>query len=80
MKPHAFQPYACSTASRVKAAVNSKLELTALGEHLGSCRPAHGHLFALHCRAQTMHGFLASRFVSTLVFAVLIFGLHSWLA
>jgi hypothetical protein len=80
MNTHATQPYASSTASRAKAAVASKLELTALGEHLGSCRPTHGHLFALHCGAQTMHGFFASRFVTTLVLVVVVFVLHSWLA
>jgi hypothetical protein len=80
MNPHAFQPFVCSTASKGRAAVSSKLELVALGEHLGSCRPVHGHLFALHCGAQAMHGFFASRFVTTLVLVALFFGLHSWLA
>ena len=51
----------------------SPMELSALKEHLVSCRDSRGSLFALHCVAESMNGFMASRLVTTLVaFALLI--------
>jgi hypothetical protein len=62
-----------STASYGDKAETSPMELSALGEHLDLCKSAHGRMFALHCVAQSMHGFLAARFMTTLVvFAVVI--------
>lgn len=66
-----------STASFGDAADISPLELSALGEHLALCRGARGRLFALQCAAQTMHGFVAARFVTTLVVVALLIGVGS---
>ena len=66
-----------STASFGDSAETSPMELSALGEHLNSCRGAHGRLFALQCAAQTMHGFVAARLVTTLLLLALLIGLVS---
>ncbi|WP_296443714.1 hypothetical protein [Rhodoferax sp. UBA5149] len=66
-----------STASFGDTADTSPTELWALGEHLNLCRGARGRLFALHCIAQTMHGFVAARFVTTLVVVGLLIGVGS---
>jgi len=54
-------------------------DLFTLGEHLGTCQPVHPQLFALFCVADTMHGFVAARFVTTLVVIALLLGLTSWI-
>lgn len=59
-----------STASFGDAADTSPMELSALGEHLDLCKAKHGRLLALHCVAQRLHGFVAARFVTTLVVVV----------
>lgn len=48
-------------------------ELCELGEHLAACRGTQGKLFALRRAAETMHGFAAARFVTTVVIVVAIF-------
>lgn len=53
------------------------MELSALGEHLGHCKGAHGRLFTLHCLAETLNGFLSARLVTTLVLAALLIGMAS---
>ena len=69
-RKHIFQPW--STSSFGHTPNLSAVEQMALGDHLGMCRSPHGHLFALHCAAQTMRGFMVSRFVTTLVIAALL--------
>jgi pimeloyl-ACP methyl ester carboxylesterase len=54
-------------------------DLSALGEHLGNCRSTHRHLLTLHCAAQSMGGFMATRFVTTVVLVVVFVGLNIWL-
>lgn len=66
-----------STASFGDAADTSPMELSALGEHLDLCRGSNDRLFALQCVAQTLHGFVASRFVTTLVVVALLIGVAS---
>lgn len=66
-----------STASFGDTADTSPMELSALGEHLDLCRGSRGRLFALHCVAQAMHGFVAARFVTTLVVVALLIGVGS---
>jgi hypothetical protein len=63
-----------STASYGHDADTTPMELSALGEHLNLCRNPHGRLFALHCAAESMHGFGATRFVTTLVIIASIIG------
>ena len=53
----------------------SPMDLSALGDHLGLCKNTHAPIFALHCVAQTMHGFVAARFVTSLVVITLLIGI-----
>ena len=53
------------------------MDLSALGEHLGHCKRAHGRLFTLQCLADTLNGFLSARLVTTLVLAALLIGVAS---
>ncbi len=66
-----------STSTFSNCADTTPMELSALGEHLGHCQGAHGRLITLHCVAETLNGFLASRLVTTLVVATLLIGLAS---
>ncbi|NDP40039.1 MAG: hypothetical protein GZ093_15020 [Rhodoferax sp.] len=66
-----------STASFGNTAETSPMELSALGAHLELCRRAHGPLFFLQCAAQTMHGFVVGRFVTTVVVVALLIGVLS---
>lgn len=50
------------------------LELSLLGEHLGLCK-GHNPAFAVLCAAQSMRGFLAARFVTSLLLIVALVGL-----
>lgn len=63
-----------STASFGDTPDTSPMEMSALGEHLDLCQGARGRLFALQCMAGTMNGFVAGRFVTTLVVVALIIG------
>jgi hypothetical protein len=56
-----------STAAYGDKAETTPQELSALGEHLDLCRDTHGHVTALHAAMQAMHGFGASRFITTLL-------------
>ena len=71
-----FTPF-WSTASFGDTAVTSPMELSALGDHLDLCRGSRGPLFVLSCIGQTLHGFVAARFVTTLVVVVLLMGVGS---
>lgn len=61
-----------STSSFGAAPDPSPTEVSALGEHLDVCRRLSGRLFALKCGAQALHGFVAVRFVTTLVAVALL--------
>ncbi|MDO8252693.1 MAG: hypothetical protein Q7T78_23645 [Rhodoferax sp.] len=77
MNTHVIAIPSWSTASFGDTVDTSPLELSALGEHLDLCRGSHDRLFALQCAAQTMHGFVAARFVTTVVLVVLLIGVGS---
>lgn len=68
-----------TTASRGHAADTSPGDLFALGEHLDSCKALQGRLFALHRPASMLHGFVAARFVTTVVVAAVLMGLNGWI-
>lgn len=68
-----------STASFGDTADTSPMELSALGDHMDACRPLKGRLFAARCAAEAMHGFVASRLVTTLVVAALLIGASSFM-
>ena len=69
------QQAAWSTASFGDAADTSPVELSVLGQHLDSCKRAHGRWLAMQCVADRMNGFIAARVVTTLVVAALWIGL-----
>ncbi|MCX7249900.1 MAG: hypothetical protein NTX37_00080 [Burkholderiales bacterium] len=52
-------------------------ELSALVEHLQLCRGAAGRLFALRCMLETLNGFVAAHFVTTLVTLALLTGISA---
>ncbi len=64
-----------STASFGGNADTSPLELMSLGDHLGLCKSAQGPFFALHCMAESVRGFFAARFVTTLMGVALLIGI-----
>jgi len=66
-----------STAALGAQAGFSSLELSALVEHLQLCRGASGRLFALRCMLETLNGFVAARFVTTLVMLALLIGVSA---
>lgn len=55
----------------------SSPELSALVEHLQLCRGSAGRLFGLHCLLDTLNGFVAARFVTTLVTLALLIGVSA---
>jgi hypothetical protein len=63
-----------STTCYDEGSETSPMELSALGEHLSVCKGAHGRLHSLQCAAETMHGFVATRFVTTVVIVALLIG------
>jgi hypothetical protein len=66
-----------STASFGDAVDTSPMELSALGEHLHLCRSLSGRLFVLRCGAEAVQGFVAARFVTTVVVLTLVIGIGS---
>jgi hypothetical protein len=64
-----------STASFGGNADTSSMELLSLGDHLGVCKSPNGHLFALYCLVESVRGFMAARFVTTLIGVVLLIGI-----
>jgi len=67
-----------STASFGGNSDTSPMELVSLGDHLGVCKSVHGHVFAIYCAAETMRGFMVTRFVTTLVVLALLIGITSF--
>lgn len=61
-----------STASFEEATDSLPMELSALGQHVDRCRGARGRWFALHSAAERLNGFVAQRFVTTLVVVTLL--------
>ena len=65
------------TSSFGAATITSPKEMSALEAHLACCKGSRGRLFALHCTAETMHSFVASRFLTMLVVVALLIGIAS---
>jgi hypothetical protein len=63
-----------STASYCDATASQPMELAALGEHLSLCRATHRRWSTLRHLGGMLHGFAASRFVTTLAVAALLIG------
>jgi hypothetical protein len=66
-----------STASFGDDTDTSPLELDALGQHMQACNGSKGRLFGLHSAAHTAHGFMASRFVTTLALVAMLVAVGS---
>lgn len=70
MNMHAISHPSWSTASFGSAMDISPMDLSALVDHFARCQGCRGRLFALRCAAEATHGFVATRFVTTLVVMV----------
>ncbi len=75
MTNHAHTPHFWNTATFGGNTETSPLDLQSLEDHLGVCKSPNGDLFALHCAAESARGFLANRFVTTLVVVALLIGI-----
>ena len=69
-----------TTSSYGDPADTRPLDLNTLGQHLHLCQGSSGRIFALRCGADSVHGFVASRLVSSLVVVVTLIctGLVFW--
>jgi hypothetical protein len=66
-----------ATAAIDGAADTSPMELFALGAHIDRCNGSRGRMFGLRCAVDAIHGFIAPRFVTTLIVIGLVFGVAS---
>ncbi len=66
-----------ATAAIDGAADTSPMELFALGAHVDRCNGSRGRMFGLRCAADAIHGFIAPRFVTTLIAIGIVFGVAS---
>ena len=67
------------TASRSDTSKSSGTDLLVLGEHLSACPQLHRHLMTLHGVVESIHGFVATRFITTLVVVAVVVGFGYWL-
>lgn len=74
MTPPNQTPPFWSTASFGDSPDTSPMELSALGEHLDVCKGTNSRWFTLQCVGEAMNGFIAARFVTTMVVATLLIG------
>lgn len=63
-----------STAAFAEPKLNAAWERSSLGAHLDLCRITNSRMFALRCAAESMNGFVMSRFITTLVVLTLFIG------
>ena len=63
-----------STASFGDDADTLPMELSELGAHMTACKTLSGRMFFARCAAESLHGFVAGRLVTTLVVAALLIG------
>ncbi len=64
-----------STSTGLDSADSMPMELEALGEHVSRCNTTRSRWFAWRCRADSVHDFVAPRFVTTLVIAAAVVGI-----
>lgn len=67
------------TSAHSDDAKSTLSDLAALGEHMSTCPQLHRHLLKLHGATEAMNGFVATRFVSTLLVFAFIIGLGIWM-
>lgn len=69
-----------TTSTAAEAGDTTPAELDALGAHVSHCNGCRGRWFTLRCLADSVHDFLAGRFVTTLLIAGAAIGAASiWL-
>ncbi len=68
-----------STAAFGGGGTGALLDRDALGEHLQRCQGGVGRGFALRCGAEKLNGFIAARFVSSVLMLALVVGGVLWL-
>lgn len=78
MTTFANSPQCWTTASAGCLTDPLRRDFSALHEHLANCQTTHRHLVTLRCAAQTLRGFLAARFVTTVVLAGVFLGVNIW--
>jgi hypothetical protein len=66
-----------ATSSLDGAAETTPMDLSILGAHVDLCNGLRGRMFAFRCAADALFGFLAPRFVTTLLVVALVFGVGS---
>jgi hypothetical protein len=73
MSEYTFAPVSGLQTCKASA---SPLDLSLLGAHLASCHTSLGRMFRVRCLAESIHGFVAARIVTTLfgVTAVVLLG------
>ena len=69
-----------STASLGDMPHSTPKERLTLAEHLKMCIGSRGRMFTLHCLAETLNGFMLSRFVTTVAMVALLIGASSLIA
>lgn len=76
LKHPVIPPFSWATTSQGGSTTTSLKELSVLGEHLRLCNKcSDSRLAVLHCFARATHGFVATRFVTTLVVLGLVMGM-----
>jgi hypothetical protein len=55
-------------------------DASALSKHLAHCEVPNKRLFAMRCAAETMHGFVMGRFITTLAVVFALIGGYSLIA
>lgn len=51
---------------------------SSLSDHVQQCMLASGPMHRVHCAAETVHGVLAHRFVTTLVVVAIVLAVGGW--
>lgn len=74
MNAQAARPPRWSTAAFPDAADTSPMELSALGAHVARCIGCRDRWFALRCAIDSVHDFVAPRFMTTLTLACVVIG------
>lgn len=64
-----------ATSAVADAVDTSPMELSSLGAHVHRCNGCRGRWFLLRCAADAVHGFVAPRFVTTLLVACCVIGI-----
>ena len=75
MTTHIVAASAWRTGSFTESTETLPMELSILGEHLNGCKGSHRHLLALHRAGELVHGFVATRFVTTLAIVATLIGI-----